>query len=93
MNNKLHIVIHKPLPEVFAFCITPPKAKLWVSGIIDETTNEWPVKVDTVYTEYKSDGTSFNIIVTDYNENAYIEWRTENNNYHVRYTFASIGHD
>src|SRR5438876_7403155 len=88
--NKLTIQIHKPVSEVFAFCITPPKAKLWVPGIINETTNEWPAKVGTVYTEYKNDNTSFNLIVTDYKENDYIEWKTEDGNYHVRYTLIQI---
>lgn len=89
-NNKLAITISKPLAEVFAFCITPPKAKLWVPDIINETTNEWPPKIGTVYTEYKNDGTSFNIIVTYYKENNRIEWKTENGDYHVRYTFIPI---
>lgn len=89
-SNKLVVTINKPLVEVFAFCITPPKAKLWVPGIINETTNEWPAKLGTVYTEYKSDSTSFNIIVTDYKENDYIEWKTEDGNYHVRYIFTPI---
>jgi len=89
-DNKLTIQIHKPVSEVFAFCITPPKAKLWVPGIIDETTNEWPAKVGTVYTEHKDDNTSFKITVTDYKENDYIEWKTEDGNYHVRYTFKPI---
>ncbi len=92
MKHNLTIDIHKPLPEVFAFCITPPKANLWVPNIINETTNEWPAKIGTIYTEYKNDDTSFNIIVTDYKENKYIEWRTENDDYHVRYTFASLDH-
>ena len=87
-ENKLSITINKPPAEVFAFCITPPKAKLWAPGIIDETTNEWPAKVGTVYTEHKNDNTSFKIIVTDYKENDYIEWKTEDGNYHVRYTFT-----
>lgn len=89
-DNKLVIQINKPLADVFAFCITPPKAKLWVPNIIDETTNEWPVKIGTVYTEHKDDETSFNIIVTDHKENEYIEWKTENGNYRVRYTFTPI---
>lgn len=89
-ENKLVIKINKPLTEVFAFCITPPKAKLWVPNIIDEKTSEWPVKIGTVYTEYKADKVSFNIIVVDYKENAYIEWKTEDDNYHVRYTFTPI---
>ena len=89
-ENKLTIKINKPLAEVFAFCITPPKVTLWASGFINETTNEWPVKIGTVYTEYKDDNTSFKIIVTDYKENEYIEWKTEDGNYHVRYTFTQL---
>lgn len=89
-SNKLTVVINKPLAEVFAACITPPKAKLWVPGIINETTNEWPAKVGTIYTEFKNDNTSFNIVVTDYKENEYIEWKTEDGDYHVRYTFTPI---
>jgi hypothetical protein len=89
-NNKLTIEINKPLAEVFTFCITPPKAKLWVPGIVNETTNEWPAKVGTVYTEYKNNTNSFNIIVIDYKDNEYIEWKTENGKYHVRYTFTAI---
>ena len=87
--NKLAVTINKPLVEVFAFCITPPKAKLWIPGIINETTNEWPVKIGTVYTEYKND-ISFRIIVTDYKENEYIEWKKEDDTYHIRYTFTTI---
>lgn len=89
-DNKLIVTINKPLAEVFAFCITPPKAKLWVPGLINETTNEWPAKVGTVYTEYKNDNTSFNIIVTDFKKNEYIEWKTESDDYRVRYTFTAI---
>ena len=89
-ENKLIVTINKPLADVFAFSVTPPKAKFWVPGIVDEKTSKWPVKVGTVYTEYKEDNTSFNIIVTDYKENNYIEWMTEDGNYHVRYTFTPI---
>lgn len=89
-ENRLTITINKSLSDVFAFSVTPPKAKLWVPGIINETTNEWPCAVGTVYTEYKADNTTFNIIVTDYKENEYIEWKTEDGNYHVRYIFTPI---
>lgn len=89
-ENKLTITIKKPIAEVFAFCITPPNVKLWVPGFINETTNEWPAKVGTVYTEYKNDNTSFNIVVTDYSENEYIAWITEDGKFQVRYSFSQI---
>ena len=89
-ENKLTVTINKPLPEVFTFCVTPPKANLWVPGIINETTNEWPARIGTVYTEYKNDKTLFNIIVTGYKENEFVEWKTEDDNYKVSYRFTSI---
>ena len=89
-HNKLTIQINRPVVDVFAFCVTPPKVTLWVPGFVNEETNEWPITVGTVYTEYKNDNTSFKIIVTDYKENEYIEWKIENGNYHVRYTFIPI---
>lgn len=92
-SNTLIITINKPIADVFAFCITPPKAKLWIESIVNETTNEWPAKVGTVYTEHKADGTSFNIIVEDYKENEFIEWKTEDGKYHVRYMFVPLDKD
>lgn len=88
--NRLTVIINKPISQVFAFCITPPKVALWVPGFVNETASEWPPKVGTVYTEYKDDNTSFDIVVTDYKENEYIEWKTEDGKYHVRYTFTKI---
>lgn len=88
-ENKLTITIKKPIIDVFAYCITPPNAKYWVPSIIDEKTDEWPVKIGTIYTEYKGN-TSFNMIVTDYKENEYVEWKTEDGNYKVRYILTCI---
>src|SRR5258708_28466729 len=89
-DNKLTTTINKTRAEVFAFCIKPPNVKIWATGFINETTNEWPAKVGTVYTEYKNDNTSFKIIVTDYKENNYIAWKTEDGDYQIRYTFTPI---
>lgn len=89
-ENKLLVTINKPIAEVFAFCVTPPNVKLWVPGFVNETTNEWPIKIGTEYTEYKNDNTSFKIIVHAYKENEHIEWRTEDDTYHVRYIFVSV---
>jgi len=44
-QKKLTIQIHKPVADVFAFCIKPPKAKLWVPNIIDEKTSELLLKL------------------------------------------------
>ncbi len=90
-ENRLEIIINKSIGEVFDFCITPPKARFWVPDIVDEKTNEWPIRVGTIYTEIKKDKSSFNIVVTDFKKNKYIEWKTEDGKYVVRYTFEAIG--
>ena len=38
----------------------------------------------------KNDKTLFNIIVTGYKENEFVEWKTEDDNYKVSYRFTSI---
>jgi len=89
-TNTLTITINKPLSEVFQFCITPPKAKLWIQDISNETTNEYPIKIGTIYTEFKTNNTFFKLIVADFKKNNYIVWKTENGNYQVKYLFVTV---
>ncbi len=90
-ENRLTIKINKPVAEVFAFTITPPNSAKWIPGIINEETNEWPVKIGTIY-KLHTEGNNFEVVVTDLKENEFIEW-TKNKNYHCRYTYRKISDD
>lgn len=89
-DNKLTIRINKPVQEVFAFTITPPNSTLWINSIDKEETNEWPIRVGTMYKLQDNKGEYSEVIVTAIKENKIVEWVSKNKNYHCRYTYRSI---
>ena len=89
-DNKLTIQINKPVSKVFAFTITPPNSTLWINSIDKEETNEWPIRVGTIYKLQDNKGEYSEVIVTAIKENKSVEWVSKNKNYHCRYTYRSI---
>lgn len=92
-ENKLTIQINKPIHDVFLFTITPPNSTKWISFITDEKTNEWPVRVGTVYSTQNNKGEWFDIIVAAIKEDETVEWISKDKNYHVRYSFKPLNNN
>ena len=90
-TNKLIIRIKRPVTDVFLFTITPPNSTLWVKSIVKEETNEWPIRVDTIYKLQKKDGQISEVTVANIKENKLVEWVSLDKNYHCRYAFKSVG--
>ena len=89
-DNRLTIQIKKPIDEVFSFTITPPNSTLWIKSVIKEETNEWPIRIGTVYKLQNKKGEYSEVIVTALKENKFIEWISKDQVYHCRYTFKTI---
>lgn len=90
-ENKLTIKISKSVSEVFGYTITPPNAKFWVPGTLDEKTSDWPVKLGTIYQEQMQGGEWLNYTVTVFKENEVFELTSQDGNYHARYTYKPLG--
>lgn len=89
-ENKLKILINKPVSEVFNFVITPPNSSLWISSIVNEKTNEWPIRKGTKYILQNKDKEFDEMTVAAIRENGMVEWVSEDKNYHCRYKFYQI---
>lgn len=89
-NNKLVVEIKQPVDKVFKFTITPPNSAKWIPGVVEEKTNEWPIRIGTVYKLTDKDGGHSEVIVSDLKKNRMIEWTTKDKNYHCRYTYKPM---
>ncbi len=90
-NNKLMIRINKPVGKVFAFTINPQNTPKWIDSIVTEQTNEWPIKVGSIYKNQSKDGKWSGYTVSEYIENERFIFTKNDNNYHVRYIFTPKG--
>ncbi|MFH1030852.1 MAG: hypothetical protein V1770_06380, partial [bacterium] len=88
-ENKIVIKIKKEVKEVFEYSIDPAHTPLWSSSITKEETNEWPVRMGTVYKNSNSEGKWSEYVVSGFERNKIFELTSEDGNYHVRYTYSS----
>jgi hypothetical protein len=87
---RLKVVINKPVSEVFQFTTNPKNTPLWVGSVIEEQTNEWPVKVSSVY-KNTSDGVNWSeYIVSKFEKDKIFVFDKIDSSYHVQYTFVPL---
>lgn len=89
-DNKLTVIIHKPLQEVFAFTTDPHKTPEWIDSIQVEETNTWPPKLGTIYRNHGKTGPWSVYKVTKYVKEKEFELvKQDGSTYHVNYTYST----
>ena len=48
-ENKISVVINKPIHEVFEFTTNPSNTHLWIASIIEEVADQFPPQIGTQY--------------------------------------------
>ena len=88
-KNILKIVIDKPSNDIFDFLLNPKNSPKWLD-VAEERTNEWPVKLGTIF-ENRGD---LNSDVWTRYEVSHYEYGKEfefiNGNYAVRYILKTL---
>jgi len=92
-SKKLHIRINKPSSYIFDFVLDPKNTPLWVGSIKHEETNEWPVKLGTVYRNRGSSSNWSEYIISEFKKDKMFTMTMKDNNYHVRYTLQKAGNN
>jgi len=89
-QNKIIIVIDRPIEEVFEFTTNPKNTHLWIPSIEEEIAEEYPPKINT---KYKNRGKNFEwdyYQVLDFEKNKIFLLADLNKNYHVKYTYKKL---
>ena len=89
-ENIISITISKSTSEVFQFTIDPKNTSRWINGIEKEETNEWPVKIGSIYRNVDTSGKWTEYTVVKLDENKVFELASKEGGYHVKYTYISV---
>lgn len=92
-HNKISIVINKPISLVFDFTINPDNTHLWIDSVKEEQTNEWPVRIGTIYKNCDNHDVWSTYTLVGLEENKIFELASLDGIYHVRYTYRIIDAD
>ena len=90
-ENKITIIINKPIEEVFEFTSNPKNTTLWIESIAEEVSDEYPPKINTKYKNRGKDS-DWNVYkVVEFKKNKIFTLTELDENYSVKYTYNKLG--
>jgi len=90
-ENKIKIIINKPIDEVFEFTTNPNNTPLWIESIAEEVSDEYPPKINTKYKNRGKDS-DWNVYkVVEFKKNKIFALTELDENYSVKYTYNRLG--
>ena len=90
-ENKISVVINKPISEVFEFTINPENTPKWIEHIKDEQVNERPIKIGTIYKNTNNGKNWDTYRVVEFNKNKLFTLKKQKSSYQVSYIYESLG--
>jgi hypothetical protein len=93
-DNKLAIIINKPVEEVFSYTLNPKNTHVWIDFIDEEVTSAWPPKIGTTYRNRASGNERWSHYkLTQLEANKTFTLEDTKGNYHVKYSFKPLKDD
>ncbi|MBU4085987.1 MAG: hypothetical protein KKB21_00240, partial [Nanoarchaeota archaeon] len=92
-ENKIIIVINRPVKEVFEFTTNPKNTHLWILSIQEEFSDEFPPKVGTQYKNRGENSVWDFYKVIEYKPSKIFTLSDLDGNYHVRYTYRKLNNN
>jgi len=89
-ENKITVIINKPIEEVFEFTTNPKNTHLWIPSIDEEIAEEYPPKINTKYKNRGKDSNWDFYKVVEFKENEVFTMTDLDENYSVRYTYRKL---
>lgn len=89
-ENKITIILDKPIDKVFEFTTNPQNTHLWSPSISEEVADEYPPKINT---RYRNRGESNNwdeYKVVEIKKNEVFILADLEENYFVKYTYRKL---
>lgn len=88
-ENKISVVIKKPVKEVFDYTTDPEKTPVWISWIKKEESSEYPPRLGTKYRN--TDGNRWDEYeVVEFEQNKLFTLADPERNYHVKYVYNDL---
>lgn len=82
-QNKIIVIINKPVQEVFEYTTNPKNTPLWIPSIGEETADSYPPKIGTIYKNCSKSGKWNAYIVIELEKNKI--FTLKGGNYFVSY--------
>ncbi len=92
-ENKVNIIINKPIEDVFEFTINPQNTHVWIPSIQKEVSDEFPPKIGTRYKNCGKNADWSFYKVMEYEWCKIFTLSDLNENYHVKYTYHKLKND
>ena len=89
-ENKITVIINKPIDKVFEFTTNPQNTHLWIPSISEEVADEYPPKINTKYRNRGENNSWDEYKVVDFLKNKVFILSDLNENYFVKYTYRKL---
>ena len=89
-ENKITVVINKPINEVFEFTTNPKNTHLWVPFISEEISSEYPPKIGTIYRSCRENNSWSEMKVVEFDNNKKFVISDLDENLFVKYVYRDL---